>query len=99
MVGTADPKTGRWYPFSYDQEDLPDLLRSIERQYPDRGNELGNWAIGFTKSGGPLRTADLLARLNGAIRRDFTYVRREEMGLQPPLETLRRRSGSGFIGS
>ncbi len=23
------------YPFSYDQEDMPDLLRSIERSYPD----------------------------------------------------------------
>jgi transglutaminase-like putative cysteine protease len=82
------------YPFSYDQEDMPDLLRSIERQHPDRGNELGAWAIGFTKCGGPVRTADLLAGLNDAIRRDFTYVSREEMGLQPPLETLRRRSGS-----
>src|SRR5947209_2258138 len=83
-----------FYPFSYDQEDMPDLLRSIERQYPDRNNELSAWAAAFTKADGRIRTADLLARINGAIRRDFTYVRREEMGLQPPLETLRRRSGS-----
>jgi transglutaminase-like putative cysteine protease len=83
-----------YYPFSYDQEDMPDLLRSIERQYPDRNNELSAWAIAFTRGHGPIRTADLLASINQAIRRDFTYVRREEMGLQRPLETLRRRSGS-----
>ena len=83
-----------FFPFSYDQEDMPDLLRSIERQYPDRNNELSGWAIAFTKTEKPLRTADLLARMTSAIRRDFTYVRREEMGIQPPLQTLKQRSGS-----
>lgn len=84
-----------FYPFSYDQEDLPDLLRSIERQYPDRTNELAAWAVAFTHTEGRrIRTADLLARITKSIRHDFTYVRREEMGIQPPLETLRRRSGS-----
>jgi transglutaminase-like putative cysteine protease len=83
----------RFYPFSYDQEDMPDLLRSIERQYPDRNHELRNWAAAFTK-GGSVPTADLLARITHAIRRDFTYVRREEMGIQEPLKTLKLRSGS-----
>jgi len=83
----------RTYPFSYDQEDMPDLLRSIERQYPDRNHELRNWAAGFTGSG-RIQTADLLARITQAIRRDFTYVRREEMGIQEPLQTLKLRSGS-----
>jgi transglutaminase-like putative cysteine protease len=87
------------YPFSYDQEDMPDLLRSIERQYPDRNHELRNWAIGFTRvagraEGGPILTSDLLARITQAIRRDFTYVKREEMGVQEPLQTLKLRSGS-----
>lgn len=82
------------YPFSYDQEDMPDLLRSIERQYPDRNNELSAWAAGFTNRGRSILTADLLARITHAIRRDFTYVRREEMGIQEPLTTLRLRSGS-----
>ena len=83
-----------FYPFNYDQEDMPDLLRSIERQYPDRNNALASWARGFTRAAGPLRTADLLAGMTRTIRREFTYVRREEMGIQPPLETLRLRSGS-----
>jgi transglutaminase-like putative cysteine protease len=87
----------RHYPFSYDQEDMPDLLRSIERQYPDRNHELTRWAAGFARSpatGGRILTADLLARITHAIRRDFTYVRREEMGIQEPLQTLKLRSGS-----
>jgi transglutaminase-like putative cysteine protease len=72
---------------------MPDLLRSIERQYPDRNHELSRWAASFTK-GGSILTADLLARITHAIRRDFTYVRREEMGIQEPLKTLKLRSGS-----
>jgi transglutaminase-like putative cysteine protease len=83
----------RTYPFSYDQEDMPDLLRSIERHYPDRNHELRNWAAGFTGSG-RIQTADLLARITQSIRKDFTYVRREEMGIQEPLQTLKLRSGS-----
>ena len=83
-----------YYPFSYDQEDMPDLLRSIERQYSDRGNELAAWAQSFMRHSGRTRTLDLLARITHAIRRDFTYVRREEMGIQAPLQTLKLRSGS-----
>jgi transglutaminase-like putative cysteine protease len=83
-----------FYPFVYDQEDMPDLLRSIERHYPDPRRELASWAGSFTRSAPPVRTADLLARITHAIRRDFTYVRREEQGIQDPLVTLKLRSGS-----
>jgi transglutaminase-like putative cysteine protease len=84
----------RRYPFSYDQEDMPDLLRSIERQYPDRDNELMQWARGFTRHPEGIGTLDLLSTMTRTIKRDFTYVRREEMGTQPPLLTLKLRSGS-----
>jgi transglutaminase-like putative cysteine protease len=87
-------KHAQRYPFSYDQEDMPDLLRSIERQYPDRNHDIAKWAGAFTAGGRSVRTADLLARITHAIRRDFTYVRREEMGIQPPLQTLKLKSGS-----
>ena len=82
------------YPFTYDPEDMPDLLRSIERHYPDPQRELSNWAQGFVRARVPARTAELLARITHAIRRDFTYVRREEAGIQDPLLTLKLRSGS-----
>ena len=88
----------RRYPFSYDQEDMPDLLRSIERQYPDRNNDVMLWARRFARgaAGGSqdLGTLELLVDITRAIRRDFTYVRREEMGIQTPQETLKLQSGS-----
>jgi transglutaminase-like putative cysteine protease len=84
----------RRYPFGYDQEDMPDLLRSIERQYPDRNNELMLWARRFTRGNEGIGTLDLLVHMTRTIRRDFTYVRREEMGIQPPLATLKLGSGS-----
>ncbi len=98
MLDFAVAEHARLFPFSYDQEDMPDLLRSIERQYPDRNNELGAWAKTFTAGAGrlgqPIETLDLLGSFTQTIRRDFTYVRREQMGIQPPLQTLKLRSGS-----
>lgn len=82
------------YPFIYDPEDMPDLLRSIERQYPDPQRQLHDWAYAFVRARTPPRTADLLARITNVIRHEFTYVRREEAGIQDPLLTLRLRSGS-----
>lgn len=82
------------YPFSYDQQDMPDLLRSIERQYPDRNNELSRWARQFLQGGHAVPTLDLLSGMARTIKRDFTYVARTEMGIQEPLQTLKLRSGS-----
>ncbi len=84
----------RRYPFSYDQEDMPDLLRSIERQYPDRDNELARWARQFLPNGQSMPTYELLSSVARTIKRDFTYVSRAEMGIQEPLQTLKLRSGS-----
>ncbi len=81
------------YPFAYDQEDMPDLLRSVERHYPDPRRELSGWAASFVGGRGS-PSAELLARITQAIRRDFTYVRREEMGIQEPLLTLKLGRGS-----
>jgi transglutaminase-like putative cysteine protease len=83
-----------WYPFSYDQADMPDLLRSIERAYRDSEGELARWARGFVRTDRPAGTLDFLSAITHAIRRDFTYVAREEMGIQEPLRTLKLGSGS-----
>jgi transglutaminase-like putative cysteine protease len=82
------------YPFSYDTEEMPDLLRSIERQYPDRDNVLYHWARRFVNPAGPVGTYDLLSAMTNAVRKHFTYVSRAEEGIQDPLTTLKLQSGS-----
>ena len=82
------------YPFSYDAEELPDLLRSIERQYADRTRKIDGWARRFVPPSGTVGTHDLLATITHAIHDDFKYVSRHEMGIQEPARTLRLKSGS-----
>ena len=82
------------YPFSYDAEEMPDLLRSMERQYPDRDNVLYDWARQFVSNAGPVGTYDFLAAMTKAVRKRFKYASRLEEGIQDPLTTLRLESGS-----
>ena len=53
---------------------MPDLLRSIERQYPDRNNVLYRWARQFVKTSAPTGTHDMLASMTQTIHSGFTYV-------------------------
>lgn len=82
------------YPFVYDIDDMPDLARSIERQYPDPDREVERWARRFLRGDGPTDTRELLASLTLAVRHRFTYIARSECGVQPPLRTLRLGSGT-----
>ena len=84
----------RRYPFTYAANDMPDLLRSIERSYPDRDRELDEWARGFLPDGGHRDTMDMLEDITTSIRERFQYRRREEKGIQSPLETLARGNGT-----
>ena len=84
----------RRFPFAYDAEDMPDLLRSIERQYADPDHELWSWAQSFLKGRAPTTVLDVLSDMTKAIRADFTYASRLQVGVQAPLETLRLKSGS-----
>src|ERR1700686_1744977 len=82
------------YPFSYGSEESPDLLRSIERQYPAPSHEIDRWARQFLRRQGPTGTRELLAAMTHAIKERFTYVSRHEIGTQDPIETLKLGSGS-----
>jgi transglutaminase-like putative cysteine protease len=82
------------YPFSYDMEDLPDLARCIERQYPDPDHAVERWARRFLRRDGPTGTRAMLASMTRAIRADFTYISRAERGVQAPTQTLRINSGT-----
>lgn len=84
----------RLFPFTYSSEDMPDLLRSIERQHLDPERVIDNWARGFVSNDGNTGTVDLLTQIATGIQSDFTYVPRHEKGTQTPIETLRKRQGT-----
>ncbi|MDX3910240.1 MAG: transglutaminase family protein [Sphingobium sp.] len=84
----------RLFPFTYSSEDMPDLLRSIERQHHDPTRIVDNWARNFVNDDGPTDTVGLLTEMATSIKRDFTYVPRQEKGTQTPIETLAARQGT-----
>ena len=84
----------RMLPFSYSAAEAPDLLRSAERHYGDPGHRVDEWARSFFQRGAATDTADLLADMAGAVRRGFTYIGRQEPGLQEPATTLRLGTGT-----
>jgi transglutaminase-like putative cysteine protease len=84
----------RCYPFTYASEDMPDLLRSIERQHYDPYRVIDTWARKFVRDDGATDTVGMLCDMTAAIKRDFTYVPRHEKGTQTPIETLTKRQGT-----
>ena len=84
----------RQYPFTYSSEEMPDLLRSIERQHHDPQRQIDSWARRFVGTGGKTDTLAMLSGMTAAIKREFTYVQRPEKGTQSPIETLTTRKGT-----
>ena len=84
----------RGFPFGYDADEMPDLLRSIERQMPDPGHVIDRWAHGFLSESGPTRTIDMLAGMTKAIRHRFTYRARHTPGIQDPRTTMKLETGT-----
>jgi len=82
------------YPFTYGADEMPDLLRAVERQYLDPEHEIDRWARQFLRHDGRTDTSEMLAAMTHAIRRNLTYVGREESGIQDPVKTLQQTSGS-----
>ncbi len=80
-------------PFSYPAEEVPDLARYIERQYPDPDAALSLWTkeILESESGDTFATLSLIC---GLIHETFTYSQRFEPGTQSPAATLEQRSGT-----
>lgn len=83
----------RTYPFTYSSEEMPDLLRSIERQHLDPGRTIDTWARRFVGAPGA-STLAMLTDITSAIKREFTYLPRYQKGTQTPLETLERKTGT-----
>jgi transglutaminase-like putative cysteine protease len=82
------------YPFAYNPDEMPDLMASIARGYPDPNSEIDRWVGKFLRPGRPTPTGKLLMTLTYAIKEGFTYTRRAERGTQEPVATVRIGRGS-----
>ena len=83
------------YPFGYSADEIPDLTRSIERQYPDPEHQVDLWARRFAQTNGKTNTLAMLTAMTQSIKGDgFQYAPRIEEGYQAPTKTLQMRSGT-----
>jgi transglutaminase-like putative cysteine protease len=80
------------YPFSYSDEDVPNLARALTHRYPS--DNVRHWANQFLNQSGTTGTMSLLRSMTLDIRKQFLYSRRIQKGIQSPDETLQSRRGS-----
>lgn len=82
------------FPFAYEAEDMPDLLRAIERTHPDPDGAVARWARRFLRWNGHTPVLSVLSEMTHAVPGEFRYAQRLEAGTQSPAETLERGSGT-----
>ena len=83
----------RFHPFSYAEEEVPDLAAYIRRHHSEDG-EVEAWLGKFLSKCVSQPTGQLLMTLNEAIAESFSYRRRGAQGTQTPSETIRSQNGS-----
>ena len=83
----------RSHPFSYTDEETPDLAAYIRRHHPEDA-EVEAWLSKFVTKGASRPTGQLLMTLNEAIAEGFSYRRRTVRGTQTPGETIWRQQGT-----
>src|SRR5919106_6837354 len=81
------------YPFRYDNDQMPDLLPTLQCHYPDPEGAIGAWARQFLEPGESTPAQELLVRMTRAIKERFRYLERAIHGTQAPADTLRLGSG------
>ncbi len=81
-------------PLSYSASETLDLGPSKARHYPDPEHKLDAWVKSVLEATPGLATLDVLKTMVAAIKSEFAYKRREEVGVQTPVETLALGSGS-----
>lgn len=82
------------YPFVYDPDSLPELSPYMAILYPRGTATLREWLEQFWKPGDQIQTIALLQNVTSHIFKTFKYQRRDEAGVQTPVETLKKGSGS-----
>ncbi len=81
------------YPFRYDNDQVVDLLPTLQCHYPDPEGAVSAWVRQFVDPGG-VDTQELLVRITRAIKAQFAYQPRAIHGTQAPTETLALGSGT-----
>jgi transglutaminase-like putative cysteine protease len=97
--GLSDPEMmlreyAAGYPFRYDNDQMPDLLPTLQCHYPDPDGAIGAWARQFLDQAESTNTEELLIRITRAIKEQFVYQERAIHGTQAPTETLSLGSGT-----
>lgn len=82
-------------PFSYPASEIPDLGRTIERQYPDPDRRVTEWTRRLLEQENvDGNTEAFLRSLTQAIQNELKYIERHEIGVQTPVETIEKQSGT-----
>jgi transglutaminase-like putative cysteine protease len=86
----------RKLPFSYVAEEAADLVRYVERHYPDPNAVVSTWARQFLGGEDELAndTFATLTRMCKGIQETLKYAMRFEIGTQPPTVTLETGGGT-----
>jgi transglutaminase-like putative cysteine protease len=82
----------RSHPFTYSDDELPDLAAYVRRHHPEDG--VDEWLSKFVTTGVSRPTGQLLMTLNEAIAEGFSYKRRASRGTQTPGETIQSQQGT-----
>jgi transglutaminase-like putative cysteine protease len=90
---TLDP-SAEVLPFSYAEQDVPDLSGLAKPQLPDPDGFVAAWARRFVSEPGKTHTLKMLAAMTHAIKAEFRYQERHEEGAQSAVETLALGSGT-----
>ena len=81
------------FPFRYSADVLTDLAHFIALENAVEGLELAQWLETIVKTE-PDEVLEFLQLLSETIHTNLTYVRREQVGTQTALTTIRLKSGS-----
>ena len=82
------------YPFVYRPEERTDLIPFQQPVYPNDQKAIRDWLSELGVGARASETYAMLDRINRAIAATFTYVVRDEEGVQSPVQTLAERRGS-----
>jgi transglutaminase-like putative cysteine protease len=80
-------------PVQYTPDEWTDLASFIRPHAEDNDANVAAWGKSFV-AGDKDRTTDVLKRMLDSFHDAFTYKARESEGTQPPVETLRSKSGA-----